>query len=527
MVEIKTNSCCGPDGEEIQPIIIDYTKDLTEISQTPTYPSEITIPNLDYIKENWDFSPEFTALIDDKLRWSENDPYLLGTGIDAYGNPYPLDNNVKLPPLNILLPDIANEYPGLTPEERETLRSGFDDIANLLWEDLTPEQQQDAINAMNAGGGGGGGGAVGGAGGGISGAAGFSAFASITATLNAILSISAGLSIYLSLDVLIPFLQIIAMIRAGVQILNLFSALVAGIDVNVNLGLKQLVQLLNPLTALNLGGSVPFQFNIDLIPTFGMGTGFGVSFAGIAAGVNASAFASLGISASLGLSAAAQATLAFSLPKNAAEKFENAIVAGVDVNNPAVNIQAELEIDPVPPLPGSEFAPGGGVIPNAAGVEALRAGQRGALCETVGFGERPPTLEELAKKPIDCECKIRLVLPPGRFVTPIKHAIIVNDSDGVLNNERATGLRDALNKSKAQEPAVRYLFDHLKLPYNYKITLSELLLKSATWNTTTPIDPTVLFLLSENLPQGVKLHTAYVMMMMSGSEPPVPALIVG
>lgn len=513
------NKNCGCGPEELTPVVrVLDPFNISDIIFNPE-PAVFNIPEINVesvsLPQSWfntirdSVESEETGFVPDPY-----DPYNSNDIISLLET----NNDRGLGTVSEVLNDIANEYPAIPEEVRQELENAFDDIANSYWDTLSEEEQQAAIDALNAGGGGGGGGgSVGGPGGGISGAAGAaavgSALASINALFSAILSIVPSISIYLNLDILQPFLAIAAAIRAGVQVLNLFSALVAGVDVKVDLGIKQLIKLLNPLTAANFNPG-PLPLKIPIIPQFGLGTGLSVSLNGIRAGINFSAMASVGLSGSLGLSADVAATLSGSPPMNAAE-------AAIIAEQEGVDISVVLDRQESPPVSGDIAAPGGGVVPGLAGIQALTKNQKPALAEGVEFGSKPTSYEELLKAPIDTTTKLHIVPSvPGSTSSVITFSKICSSGDCIINGSRMKGLRDALNRSKVSEDAVIHMFNKLQLPFQTKITLSELILRIVGWDTNIPIDPMVLNLIALNLTGQVKMNVTYVMMTMAGSEPP-------
>lgn len=512
------NNCgCGPSQPSIPSLPILNPFDPTNINFISEVP-EITLPEIDIegasLPDNW-FEFIRDAIQNENKSFTPDpyDPYISNEFITIL----PTNNERGLGTLSEVLNSIADEYPSIPDEIREELRNNFDAIANNYWDGLSPEEQQEVLDEFNSGGGGGGG-SVGGPGGGAAGVAGSasisSALASINAVLSSILSLVPSIAIYINLDILQPYLAIAATIRAGVQVLNLFSALVAGVDVSVDLGLSQLIELLNPLTAANFNPG-PLKLKIPIIPTFGMGTGLSVSLNGIRSGINFGVMGSIGLSGSLGLDAGAIAALSGPAPISAAVTAKLAVEAGGEANLEVVT----------PSVPGNIAAPGGGKIPGLSGIQSLSKNQKPALTELVEFGGKNLSYDELMKKEIEKNIKINIVPSiPGSTNSIITFSNVCSSGDCIVNNTRMKGLRDALNKSKAAEDAIIYMFNLVNIPYQTKITLSELILKVLGWDTNIPIDPTILQLMSFNLPAEIKLNVAYVMMTMGKSEPPDVAL---
>jgi hypothetical protein len=166
---------------------------------------------------------------------------------------------------------------------------------------------------------------------------------------------------------------------------------------------------------------------------------------------------------------------------------------------------------------------GAGMVPPIVGDPPSPTG---VLTEAPEFGSGPfeKTLEELWNTPYDKDTKMNIISDTGASTTFISHAVVVESDAEIIGDQRMSGLRDALNRSKATEGAVKKLFDLLGYEYNTKITLSELLLDAAGMKRNTPIDPFVLYVLNANLGGKVSFNTAYIMMTMGGIEPQGPAI---
>lgn len=414
-------------------------------------------------------------------------------GQPTYDDPYGEDvgDFVEPPPLKDMLTGLADVLPFQDEEEKNTFVSLFDEIADGVFAEAPVDE-----NGNPAGGSSGGTPAP--AGGGINGPAGLSVAYNLTMLFNVILSLMAGFSINLTIFLPIAnLLAILALIKAGLQILTLFSATVAGIDVTVNLGLKQLLSLLNPLSALAFGGKAdadvevpPFPININL------GFGFTSSGSGIGLGINASVFASLGISSSLGLSASASAALSGNISAEVAATIDETIT----------------------PIGSAKLPASVSANPSASG----------AMTESVSFGsgQKARSPAELAEAEVDTDTKINVLLPEDRTFSLVPHTNTFQSLPAIIIGDKPmSGLRDALNRCLITENALTYLYRKIDFQYNVKKTLCELLLLNVGWSEKTPIDPTILELLSSNL-EGVQLNTGLVLITMGGVEPTAPAITI-
>ena len=311
---------------------------------------------------------------------------------------------------------------------------------------------------------------------------------------DAILKFLPGFELILNFDLFLPIFNLVAALLLGVALFQLFYELgVAGVDIIVEITTQIVVMLLAPLLTLVFSAVAVLTLIIP-IPSITLGANISINIAAILDSVNFSIFASLGIEFGLTLAPAVMAALVGAESEDGSEPPEDMMIAE-----------------------------GAGKIPLCPEGIKLMQEKQGALTELFEFQENKKPLPPSKMKyiEIDTETKINLI---GEGSSVIRHSVrnkkITPDSKPLMKG----GIREAINRSTAQEAAVLYLFDRLRLPYDTQITLSELLLLSAGFKRNTPIDAVLLGILPMNLPQTVMLNTGYIFSALGGTEPPCPIL---
>lgn len=292
----------------------------------------------------------------------------------------------------------------------------------------------------------------------------------------------------INLSIFVPVFNLVASLAIAIHVFELFNKSVAGVQVLVEITTQIVIELLGPLASLcfSLAAMIP----MPPFPSISLGANISLNLHVLQKSVNFSIFASLGLEAYMGLSPA-----------------EIAVLSG----------EAE-----------GDFGSVGGSSKTPICEEGIKLSQdkQGSLTQIQDFTvtSKPISAKELGNFDIDVDTHINLVGP--NQISVIKHSVsnmkVTPDSRPFLSG----GIREAINRSKAQEAAVIFLFNKLNLPYDTKITLSELLLSAAKFDKKTPLDATILSLLSMNLPQEVVLNIGYVMMALGKTEPPCPILML-
>lgn len=444
-------SCCGSGAQPTPPIdprIFDPLNPLFNPGYGLTLPQVPTINNSardavnSILQSRVDIDPD---------PYPNTDPYY-----DAYIEPF--DPSPEMPPLEEMFDKLAEDLPLPTDLKAEFI-ANKDNIIQKVYDDAT-----------NGGGGGGGG---------ASAAAKSFTLYSLLNLYATILFFIPSFSLFISINIFLPFANLIAAAIAAIQIWTLFNQTIVGIKVLVQLGLKPIIQLLANLIPLCF--SAAFSVVLSL-PSFSIVFGLNITlgFAAVLAAISISFFVSLNLSFTI-----------------------------------SPNFSAEVGGGAAPPPAGSSAIPG---CPE--GIQLMQE-KPGALVDMKPFGSshQASPLSEIASRPIDTETKINIASPTGR--STIRNSVI---SQVTLGKTPISSLREALNKCKIEERAAVYLFNYLNLPLTFKITLSELLLSAAGFNKETPIDPAVLSLMAVNLPNVIKLNVGYVFSVMGGVEPPCPVV---
>lgn len=171
------------------------------------------------------------------------------------------------------------------------------------------------------------------------------------------------------------------------------------------------------------------------------------------------------------------------------------------------------------------ISPGEGIAPpvfDRLSVEEIQEMHNQTVPFALPASEGELTAKEIVALPYDTETKINVITANNTKYSVIKHSVV--NQIPQFNKRIPLSLREAINRSRVAEDAVIFLFNHLGLSLDTKITLSELLLKVALWEPNTPLDFSLFSLLSFNMPKGVQLKPAAVMNAVSGQEILYPIL---
>jgi len=389
------------------------------------------------------------------------DPY--NSAIDPYG-PAALGGN--MPPIGIMLDQLAIELPmasGMTEEFTSSklkiiaiatgiippLPEGSDGSSIVL----SVDQAAEALSLSFT----------------------FIAYTSLSLYLT-IASVVCFFGINITLNIALPFMNIIALAMVAVQLLTLFSQEIAGIMVLVKLGIKDLMKLLASLIPACFLGLFALLLNLPLIVAM-MGVNITINFSFVKSSVRRGVIASLGLPASSIAGASAAAAAAAAAAAGGADDSMADPYDPCELNSPAGSAGAGTAS-----APSVYAAPGGGF----------------------GTGYRAPTLAQLVGMPYDEDTLMNLLAPDQ--LSPIKNATI-NETRIFNDRTRPRTMREVINNAPACEEAVRSLFDYLLLPYDKKITLCELILLAADFSAGMPVDITNLQLIAGGLPHTVRLIT--------------------
>lgn len=293
----------------------------------------------------------------------------------------------------------------------------------------------------------------------------------------------------ISINLFIPIFNLVASIIIAVYLHELFNENVAGVDVLVEISTQIVIELLGPLAALcfSLAALIP----MPPIPQIRIGANISLNIFTLQQGINFSIFASLGLGSCYKL------------------KTYNANV-----------------------LLGSEdggYGSATGIGKNPLCHNSIEANKKASspLVQTHSFvsTSRAAAASEIIDTPYDNHTRLNLVRASYSRPSIITYSV---DNMNVIpsNKKMLSGTRETLNRCKATEEAIIYLFNHLQLNYDTEITLTELLLQSSGFDKNTPLDVTILSLLALNIPQATVLNTGYVMMALGKTEPPCPVLMM-